>query len=133
MAQYGSSFYNSGIRYQTTSTQQYRSKRRTMAGNGVPMDPDDLLGLAEDIADGLQTVEVTVGVKQNTEAVIRGAITAHRNSDQALGIAKSAKGVARDGLDTADNDARVFLLAARKVLSLHLGDVEPGMRGNRLS
>lgn len=93
-----------------------------MAGNPTPDNPDDLLALAEDIADGLQTLEAAVGVKQNTEAVMRGSIAAYRMADNQLGAAKSARGVASDAVTTADTDAKKFLKAAKKVLAHYLGD-----------
>jgi hypothetical protein len=122
MARYGTSFYNSGIRYNESENQNTRKKGRRMAGNGVPTDPDDLLGLGEDIADGLDTLEVAVGVKQNTAAVMRAAMAAYRTADQQVGIAKGNKGAKSDAVAIADDDARIFLLAARKVLALHLGE-----------
>lgn len=93
-----------------------------MASNPTPQDPDDLLALAEDAADGLQTLEVSVGVKQNTEAVIRGAIAAYRAADSQLGAAKAARGLADAVVDNADANAKTFLKAARKVLAHYLGD-----------
>ena len=93
-----------------------------MAGNPLPDDDNDLLALAEDIADGLQTLEATVGVKQNTEAVVRGAISAYRTAGTQLGAAKSARGVAADAVETADAEAKAFLKEARKVLQHYLGD-----------
>lgn len=93
-----------------------------MAGNPVPNDPDDLLALAEDIADGLTTLEAAVGVKQNTEAVMRASITAYRTAETQLGVAKAARGASVTALEGAEDAARVFLLAARKVLALHLGE-----------
>ena len=50
--------------------------RRTMASNPTPDDDDVALALAEDLADGCNALEVTLGIKQNTEAVIRAAIDA---------------------------------------------------------
>ena len=93
-----------------------------MAGNPVPNDPDDLLALAEDIADGLQTLEAAVGVKQNTEAVMRGTIMAQRTADTQVGVAKAARGAAALVLATAEDNGRKFLLEARKVLTHYLGN-----------
>jgi len=47
--------------------------RRTMASNPTPDDNDLLQALAEDLADGNHLHEVAIGIKQNTEAVIRVA------------------------------------------------------------
>src|SRR5436853_606531 len=93
-----------------------------MAGNALPEDENDLLALAEDIADGLETLEAAVGVKQNTEAVIRGAIAGYRTAGTQLGGAKSGLGTASDGVDSADLAAKGFLKESRKVLQHYLGD-----------
>ena len=93
-----------------------------MAGNPTPDDPNDLLALAEDMADGLHTLGVSVGVKQNTEAVLRGVVAAYRTCLTQLGTAKSALGTAEDAVDTADANAKAYLKKARKVLALVLGD-----------
>ena len=57
--------------------------RRTMASNPTPDDDDVALALAEDLADGCNALEVTLGIKQNTEAVIRAAIDAVLSARQA--------------------------------------------------
>ena len=121
MARYNLDFYNSGVRYNTLENQN-QTKGKIMAGNPAPNNPDDLLALAEDIADGLQTLEAAVGVKQNTEAVLRGTIAAYRAADTQLGAAKAARGVADVAVDTADDKAKAFLREARKVLTHYLGE-----------
>lgn len=93
-----------------------------MAGNALPDDENDLLALAEDIADGLETLEAGVGVKQNTEAVIRGSISAYRTAGTQLGGAKSARGTASGAVDAADAQAKGFVKEARKVLQHYCGD-----------
>ncbi|MBL9181279.1 MAG: hypothetical protein JNN17_04000 [Verrucomicrobiaceae bacterium] len=52
-----------------------RTPRHTMAANPTPDDDDVLKALAEDLADGCHLHEVAISIKQNTEAVIRAAIT----------------------------------------------------------
>ncbi len=59
-----------------------------MAGNPTPTDDDVLCALAEDIADGCQAHEVAIGIKQNTEVVVRAAITGVTNGKAAVGAAK---------------------------------------------
>jgi hypothetical protein len=122
MARYGIDFYNSGVRYDESPHLNPKKKGRRMAGNPTPDDPDDLLAVAEDMADGLEALEVAVGVKQNTEAVMRGAIAAYRTASTQLGAAKSALGLAEDGVETADAHAKTYLKKARKILTLSLGD-----------
>ena len=46
-----------------------------MAANPTPDDDAVLKALAEDLADGDHDHEVSIGIKQNTEAVLRAAIT----------------------------------------------------------
>jgi hypothetical protein len=122
VARYDRDFYDSGVRYDELINLNKKRKGRRMAGNPTPDDPDDLLALAEDIADGLETLEATVGVKQNTEPVVRGAIAGYRTAGTQLGAAKSARGVAVDAVETADANAKAFLKEARKVLQHFLGD-----------
>ena len=50
--------------------------RHTMASNPTPDNDDIALALAEDLADGCAALEVTLGIKQNTETVLRAAIAA---------------------------------------------------------
>ncbi len=122
MARYGLDFYDSGIRYDEAINPNPKKKGRRMASNPTPPNPDDLLALAEDMADGLHDLEVSVGVKQNTEAVMRGAVAAYRTAESQFGAAKSARGVADAAVETADEDAKTFLKAAKKVLAHYLGD-----------
>lgn len=77
-----------------------------MAANPTPDDDDVLKALAEDLADGCQTHEVTIGIKQNTEAVIRAAISSFDAMKLARGQAetligtKSAAHIAADEAGT---------------------------------
>ena len=57
-------------------TKKKKLNRRTMASNPTPIDDIIALSLAEDLADGCALLEVTIGIKQNTEAAIRAAIAA---------------------------------------------------------
>ena len=92
-----------------------------MATNPTPDNQDDLLALAEDMADGLNTHQAAIGVAQNTETVMRAAITGMRTSDSEFGAAKDARQDATDALQASDDEARDFLLAARGVLIRFLG------------
>ena len=83
---------------------------------------NDLLSLAEDMADGLNTHQAAIGVAQNTETVVRATITGVRTADSELGTAKDARQDAMDVLQAADDLARAFLGAARKVLQQFLGN-----------
>jgi hypothetical protein len=51
-----------------------------MASNQLPASIDDLFTLGEDIADGLHTHAVGIGVKQNTEAGLVSSLTSGRGN-----------------------------------------------------
>jgi hypothetical protein len=79
-------------------------KRRFMAANPTPEDDEVLKALAEDMADGCNTHEVAIGIKQNTEAVLRAAITALEAAKLAAGTADTLVGTkitAHQGADEA--------------------------------
>ncbi len=61
-----------------------------MASNATPEDDDVVIALAEDLADGCQIHELTIGIKQNTEATIRAAIAGATAAKLALGAARKA-------------------------------------------
>ena len=61
-----------------------------MASNATPEDDDVVIALAEDLADGCHIHEVTIGIKQNTEASIRAAIDGATAAKLALGTARKA-------------------------------------------
>ncbi|MBI3879718.1 MAG: hypothetical protein HY301_06600 [Verrucomicrobia bacterium] len=92
-----------------------------MASNPTPDDPQDLLAQAEDGADGLDTYEVAIGVKQNTAAAIRAAITAYRGADTTQGTKKQAKADTEEAVQIADSNAKAWLGTARLVLVKRLG------------
>ena len=52
-----------------------------MAANSLPQPLTALLTLGEDMADGLHTHEVAVGVKQNLETVLRAALAAANTAE----------------------------------------------------
>lgn len=71
-------------------TTRKRINHHIMAANPTPDDDDVLCALAEDLADGCHLHEVAIGIKQNTEAVIRAAITALSQQKQLLGTARAS-------------------------------------------
>jgi len=76
--------------------------RRTMASNPTPENDDIAIALAEDLADGCHALEVTLGIKQNTEAVIRAAIDAAITARQNYTAAGVVVASQYDALQTAD-------------------------------
>lgn len=93
-----------------------------MAANPLPTAQAPLLALAEDMADGLDAHETAVGVKQNTEVVLRAAIDAVRDAETDFGATKTGKVDASATLRIADSNARVFLKNARAVLAKVFGE-----------
>ena len=93
-----------------------------MAANPLPTAQSPLLALAEDMADGLDAHEVAVGVKQNTEVILRAAIDAVRAAEADFGTTKTGKADASTALRIADSNARAFLKSARAVLAKVFGE-----------
>lgn len=93
-----------------------------MAKNRLPDKQDRLFSLCEDMCDGLGALEVTLGVKQNTETVMRAALAAARSSETAYGDAKVAKKEANKMVTDADKEARVFIGNSRKRLAKFFGE-----------
>ena len=77
-----------------------------MASNPTPEDDAFLKALAEDLADGCNAHEVAIGIKQNTEAAIRAAITGLDSAKMARGLAENLldqKVAAHQAADAAGN------------------------------
>lgn len=92
-----------------------------MASNPLPSTLDPLLTLAEDMADGLDTHEVAIGVKQNLEAAMRAAITAALAAEASYAAAKATKKTLTTAVTIADSNGRAFIVTARSVLEPFLG------------
>jgi hypothetical protein len=120
MPHYEAAYFDAGVRYDATETATNK-KGRAMATNETPKDLEGLIGLAENMADGLHTDAAGVGIAQNTEAAMRAAYTAARNADLEYGAAKEARVAATAVTQVADDEAQEFLLAAKRVLSQFLG------------
>ena len=94
---------------------------RTMASNPTPEDDDVLIALTEDLADGCHLHEVAIGIKQNTEAVMRAAITATNTALQAVGAASGLVDGKFDMLQGADAAGKAVLMNCRLRLVKVLG------------
>jgi len=92
-----------------------------MASNPLPDKLNLLFTEAEDMSDGLHRHETPLGVKQNTEAVIRAALAAARAAESEFGIARDAKSDANEALRVTDSNAREFIGVARSLLVPRLG------------
>lgn len=88
-------------------------KTRTYMNNPTPDDDDVMLALAEDMADGCHDHEVAVGIKQNTETVMRAAITAMKSAKLDLANLKMAINTKSAAVKTADESAVTVLTNCR--------------------
>jgi hypothetical protein len=102
-------------------TRKKPTKRHTMASNPTPEDDDVLCALAEDLADGGHLHEVAIGIKQNTEAVLRAAIAATNGSKLALGAANTAVDQKYDLLQAADAAGQAVIRNCKLRLAKLLG------------
>ncbi len=93
-----------------------------MASNPIPDALPQLFALAEDMADGCQSHEVAVGLKQNKEANLRADLATARDAESDYAAAKGDKDTLSTALRVADSNARALLKAARAVLAQSLGE-----------
>jgi hypothetical protein len=122
MALFGQAFFGDGSRFGEVQALRPPSPRRSMASNTLPSSRDSLFALGDDICDGLTQHEVAVGIKQNTEAVLRPALLAARAAELAFGTCQVAKKAANATLTTADSAGRAFIVNSRKRLSKFFGE-----------
>ncbi len=92
-----------------------------MSSNATPDNNDILRALADRIADGCHTHEGPIGIKQNTEAVIRAAITGLAQSELQVGLKKSALSDAFAALAVANAAGETVLTNCKLRLAQKLG------------
>ena len=92
-----------------------------MASNPTPDNNDILRALADRIADGCHTHEVSIGIAQNTEVKIRAAITALGGAELQVGLKKKAVDDAYKDLQTADAAGEAVLTDCKLRLAKVLG------------
>jgi hypothetical protein len=92
-----------------------------MASNPTPDDDDVLQALAEDLADGAHQHEVAIGIKQNTEAVLRAAIDGMVNARLERGKKEQALAAKSAALITADSAGTEVLKGCRLRLAKLFG------------
>lgn len=97
--------------------------RRFMASNPTPADDDVVCALAEDLADGCHLHEVTIGIKQNTEAVIRAALTATQAAKMASATARVTRDAKHETMLAADVAGTAVLKNCRLRLVKLFGSV----------
>jgi hypothetical protein len=93
-----------------------------MASNILPSGLQDLFTLGEDMADGLHTHGVAVGIKQNTEVAFRADLTAAITAQANHVAAQTAKVALSTAVTVADSNAKAFISTARNVLATYLGN-----------
>ena len=91
--------------------------------NALPRQLDRLFTQGEDMAVGCHNLEATLNIKQNKEADVRADLSAALAADNTYQAAKTTRIMAVAAQGTADDDARAFIMAARDVLKMHLGNV----------
>lgn len=97
-----------------------RKKTRTYMNNPTPDDDDVLQALADDMADGCHDHEVPIGIKQNTETVMRAAITGMKSAKLTLANLKMAITAKSEAVKTADAAATTVLTNCRlRFIKLH--------------
>ena len=94
---------------------------RTMSSNATPDNNDVLRALADRIADGCHTYEAAIGIKQNTEAAIRAAISSLSGAELQIGLKKHAVDDAYTALQAADTAGQTTLMNCKLRLAQRLG------------
>jgi hypothetical protein len=89
------------------------TNRRTMATNPTPDDDDVVLSLTEELADGCQLHEVALGIKQQTEAVMRAGLLATQTALLGLGTARVRVDDKNDLFQAADAAGETVLKNCR--------------------
>jgi len=92
-----------------------------MASNKLPEQLDLLFTQAEDMADGLHANEMTVGIKQNTEAALRAALTAAQAAESLFQTKRRDKVAATTAQTVVDSNGKAFIATAKNVLEHYLG------------
>ena len=104
------------------SSKTKKINRHTMSSNPTPDNNGILRALADRIADGCHTYEAALGIKQNTEAVIRAAISGLATAELQVGLKKQAVDDASTALKAADDAGTVVLTNCKLRLRQKLGE-----------
>jgi hypothetical protein len=97
-------------------------KRSYKMANPTPGPLNELIAAGEDMCDGLENLEVAVGIKQNTFAATRADLDALIAADNAFKAADGERPAAATALRLADSNAKAFIAACIKVFSITLGN-----------
>jgi hypothetical protein len=93
-----------------------------MAGNRLPDSNDKVFALAARMIKGLHDLEVPLGIKQTTEAVLAAATAAGEGAESGYGESKTQRKAANADLTKEDGDGKVFIGNARKRLAKFFGE-----------
>jgi len=89
--------------------------------NPIPKALDDLFSLAEKSADGLTSLQASLGIMHNTETLVRAELSAARSTNNTYQAAKSTRLAATEAQNAADTSGTTFITVARDLLKQTLG------------
>lgn len=92
-----------------------------MASNRIPETYNNVVDLAEDVADGADNHGVAIGLKQNTGAIIHAELTALRAAEETAALKRTAKAAAASANKTADSNAKGFIARFMQLEKPRLG------------
>lgn len=96
-----------------------------MASNELPGPIDKVFTLADDMADGLENDSnqaEPIDIKQNTAPVIRAALLAATQAQEAYNTVRGQRGTIASAVAVADSNGKAFTGLARNVLKPFLGN-----------
>jgi hypothetical protein len=93
-----------------------------MAKNRLFDNRQQLFAQAADMAAGLHLKEAQAGIKQNTEAALRADLEAAKLAHNAYNKALAANVAFKTAETAADEDGKIFIGAAKRILTIVLGD-----------
>jgi hypothetical protein len=106
-----------------SATQKKPKKKRSYKmSNPTPKKIADLISAGEDMCDGLEELEVAVGIEQNTFARTRADLDALKTTQNNFKLAEGEEPDARDAVRIADSNGKAFIAASVKVISISLGN-----------
>lgn len=99
-----------------------KKKRKYMASNPTPDRYDELAAAGEDLCDGLNTLGVTIDIKNNTYPLVRADLDALLATHAAQVASESAQVAPNIALRIADSNGKAYISRCLKVLRISLGE-----------
>lgn len=90
--------------------------------NQLPVKQNELFTLAEDMADGLNTHQNSIGVKHNTQSLLRDTLASAQLAQADYATSVAARNAVNRNVTVASANAKTFIAAARGVLVNYLGN-----------